>query len=152
MARRDELGPGRVGRTFDVLVEHPNGLTVDEVAYHLDVTRARAYRVLRQLRKTLADQDDTLALVCDPQGQRERWCYRLLDGAALVDPEQTVWMKNRVGDMVSRIETLNEMAHIAVVATKGNTRDGRIARLVKRHLGRLLEDVSEVQAIPEVQP
>lgn len=135
MTRRTE----RVTALFDILAGSPEGLTVDDMAAALGVSHHLTSDAIRELRLLLGDTDE-INLICDPQGSRERWLYRLvgnLDGSRR-------WVANRLGDTESRLRTMQSIADSLVSATDGRTLDGRRARLIRKALVRLVEDLDEL--------
>lgn len=134
MDRLDELA----GKLFDFAVLHPEGFTNEEALAELGLKHITTLnRVIRRLRLILGT--DEINLVCDPQGQRERWLYRLIGTIDLGSP----WIRNRLRDLEARLETQHSVARSLVNATDGRSIEGRKARLCAKTLGRLREDLAE---------
>lgn len=127
--RRDAL--------YDLAADRPDGFTVTDVHQELGWPYGHIRMAIRDLR--LLMEDDTISLVCDPQGKGERWLYRLVGTLE----EGSPWIANRERDMLSRLQTVHAVASSIVNATDGRTITGRKAALTKRIVGRLLEDLSD---------
>jgi hypothetical protein len=128
-----------IGALFDYAVEHPGGFTYQDAMNDLGWQKPYFTRVHRQLRLLLGN-DDQINLVCDPQGRGEPWRYRLIgdiEGAR-------GWVDNRLRDSESRVTTVRAITASLVRATDGRTNDGRRARIMNRGLGRILEDLAEL--------
>jgi hypothetical protein len=130
--RRDAL--------FDLAVANPDGVTVDEICYELDITHHQANEAIRDLRHFLGDTD-TINFPCDPAGRGERWVYKLvgdLDGTR-------VWNANRVRDAESRFRTMDSMMESIVRSYKGQrSTESRKARVMERGLKRMVEDLDTI--------
>lgn len=122
------------------------GLLFDFAVIHKDFTNEQAMTTLgwdlstfneaaRELRLILAD--DTITLVCDPAGPRERWRYRLVG----THNDARGWSSNRLRDMEARLETIQAVARTMVNATDGRTTDGRKAKLILAVVGALREQL-----------
>jgi anaerobic glycerol-3-phosphate dehydrogenase len=133
----------RVNLLFDLLASEPDGLTITDIMTGLDCARRQANTAIHDLRIVLGDSD-TINITCDPQGEREKWNYRLvgdLDG-------NRRWIANRLGDTETRLRTLRAIARSLVSGTDGRTLDGRRARLINKALQRLIEDLDELLEAP----
>lgn len=129
----------KIGRLFDYAASKPEGFTYQDVEKELGWKRPEFTKVHRMLRLMLGN-DDQINLVCDPQGSNEPWLYRLIgdvDGAR-------EWIGNRLRDSESRIGTIRSVCMSLVKATDGRTSDGRRARIMDKGLGRILEDLAEL--------
>jgi hypothetical protein len=129
--RRDAL--------YDYAVAHPEGFTAPQAMADLELTGKQADIAVRDVRLMLGS--DEINLVCDPQGSRDPWLYRLvgdMDGAA-------PWIANRERDMMSRLQTVRAVASSIVHATDGRSLGGRRAAKVRRTITRLIEDLEESQ-------
>lgn len=140
MTARDE----RALALFELVKACPDGVTVDEIADHLDVPYKEANDVIRHLRRHLG-RLDSIWLIATPQGKGERWLYSLsgismLDAA---DPDGR-WIANRVRDAETRIEIMLSMMDAAVRGTNGRTVEGRKSRVMQRAFTRLREDFAEI--------
>jgi hypothetical protein len=87
--------------------------------------------------------DDSINLVCNPQpnvnGKHQPWVYELRSD---LDSFRK-WRKNRTDDAESRIETIHAVMQSVVRGTDGRSHDGKKARVIVTHLGRLLEDLEQ---------
>ena len=127
------------GELFDFAVTRPDGFTNEEALPVLNLKRIEQFnKAVRRLRLIL--EDDTIQLVCDPQGSGEDWLYRLVGNLDDAGP----WVNNRLRDLNARLETQHAVAKSLVTATDGRTIEGRKARLVAKTLGRLREDLDDV--------
>lgn len=128
---------------FDLLAEHLEGLTMPEIieAVHMPYESCRV--AMRDLRLTLGE-DDTLFVIAEPQGPREPWLYRLIDGSVLVGGEESGWAANRIGDAQSRIHLLAVAMSTAERATDGRTLNGRKARMMAMELRHLDEKLTRL--------
>jgi hypothetical protein len=129
--RRDDL--------WDDLTANPAGLTVEDMMSLRSWTHNQANKAIHDLRVWLGEYDN-INLPCDPQGQGDRWVYRLT--GSLDDVE--AWSANRVKDADTRLRTMQSMLASIVAATSGRTPDGRRARLMEKQLKRLVEDLDDL--------
>jgi hypothetical protein len=96
-------------------------------------------RAVRRLRRILGgDSDGTL--VCTPQMKGERWRYELTGEWAKAAP----WAHTRIGDVESRLGSIHDVVGAVIRITDGRSVDGRKARLIRKVVGRLREDLAEV--------
>lgn len=123
---------------FDFAVARPDGFTNADFMGEYDVSLKTFNQTANKLRAILAD--DTINLVCDPDGSRSKWQYRLVGSVENGSP----WVQNRLKDAESRFSTISAVVRSLVKATDGRTVDGRKARLMDKSMRRLLEDLSEV--------
>jgi len=79
--KRDDIA----GMIYDVLADTPDGLTIYDIAEEIDLPVYSCRNAMRNARLALAEGQDTLFVVAEPQGPREPWLYRLVDGKTLVD-------------------------------------------------------------------
>jgi hypothetical protein len=128
----------RVTDLFDYAVAHPNGFTKDDIEADLGWEPATTQWVARNLRLTFADDD--INLVCEPQGQGERWLYKLVGNP----DDARIWATNRTADLESRLRTMAAVASSLENATDGRTVEGRKARKIHRSLARLVEDLEDI--------
>lgn len=128
----------RAGLLFDFLVANPEGVTIHEICADQNMNQTKAKDVIRALRDLLGS-DDTINLVCEPQGIGP-WLYRLEgnpDGARW-------WQINRIQDTERRIRTQHAVCSSISAELDARTVEGRKARLFKKGLGRLLEDIEDL--------
>lgn len=128
-----------IGRAFDYAADRGDGFTVHELATHLEVPRGIADKVIMRVRRSL--DGDVINLVCEPQGSRLPWRYRLVGN---VDDARW-WSSNRIVDTEQRIRTQHAVALSMVAASDGRTLAGRKVRTICKTLGRLIEDLDEIQ-------
>jgi Asp-tRNA(Asn)/Glu-tRNA(Gln) amidotransferase A subunit family amidase len=110
-------------------------------------THEQANKAIRDLRAWLGEYD-SVSLPCDPQGQGDRWLYRLTGDLSEVE----AWSANRMRDADSRLRTMQAMLASIVSGTSGRTRDGYRARLMERQLRRLVEDLDGLVIDPTKTP
>lgn len=120
-------------------VQHPTGFTLPEVAGDLQVSERAAQHGIRLLRRSL--RSETMNVVCDPQGFQGRWLYRLVSG----HDDAKDWERNRSSDMSSRLQTMEAVASSIENGTDPHTLDGQRAHVVHRTLGRLREDLRDLE-------
>lgn len=136
-ARRDAL--------FDLLVSHPNGLTVTEIELLLACRRDQANRAVHDLRLFLGEFDD-INLPCTPPGaggSRNQWVYHL--SGNLDDARE--WFANRVADADSRLHVMHAMFRSLVKGSDGRTTIGQKARVIEKGLRRIVEDLDDLARI-----
>jgi hypothetical protein len=129
----------RVERLFDFAAAHEKGWTVHDAARGLRWTKEEVYHAIQALRDVFGEAKD-VNLVCEPTGQRQAWLYRLT--GKLEDVRW--WGHNRTGDAMRRIRTILAVHRSVVAATNGRTLEGKMARVVVRHLQRLVEDATDL--------
>lgn len=130
----------KIGRLFDYAAENKDGFTYQDVERDLDWQRGQFFNTARQLRLMLGN-DDTINLVCDPQGQGQPWRYQLVgnvEGAR-------GWISNRLTDTETRIATILAICSTLVRATDGRTGEGKRARIMNKGLSRIIEDLAELE-------
>lgn len=137
--RHDDIA----GMIYDVLADAPDGMTIYDIAVKIDLPVHSCRRAMRNARLTLAE-GDTLFVIAEPQGPREPWLYKLVDGKVLVRPDESGWTTNRVGDAQSRVHLLHVAMDVAARATDGRSIEGRKARVMAKSLRRLDEDLTEI--------
>lgn len=125
---------------YDFAGNCPDGFTHADVEAQFGWGRNDFFKVVRDLRLLFKDREITL--VCDPQGQGELWRYRLVGSY----DEARQWATNRIHDLESRLETVGAVAEAIVNATDGRSIEGRKARKLQRVVGRLIEDLAEIDA------
>lgn len=125
---------------FDLLVAKPDGVTINEIAKKFDVPVHIARGLTRHLRKILGN-DDTVNVICTPQSHREQWRYQLVGNY----DEGSAWVSNRIGDVETRIETMNSVVSALARALDKRTVQGRRAMVIARGLGRVIEDLTDLR-------
>lgn len=133
------MSPAREQRrddVFDLLVSHPEGMTVHELADALGTNRRNADRAIHDLREYLGFWDD-VNVPADNVEPGKPWKYRIAGDLDSIRP----WCANRLADAETRIGTIQSMVASIVSATDGRSIEGRKARLIDRYLTRLVEDM-----------
>jgi phosphoribosylformylglycinamidine (FGAM) synthase-like amidotransferase family enzyme len=125
---------------YDYAVARPGGFTYADVYKDLQWERSRLIRTARQVR--LLFHDDTVNLICDPQGFRQPWLYRLVGNYDDARP----WSANRAGDLEARLITMLAVAETTVHTTDGRTALGKRARLIHSTLGNLVVQLDTIDA------
>jgi hypothetical protein len=138
VSRRRRVTEEELSRLFDVLVEH-QALTIHEIATDLECAVRRAQEVVREFRVVFGE-DDTINLVCDPQGEGEPWLYSLTGTVEGAGP----WTTRRVLDAETRLETMAGVMSSVIRATDGRATDGRKARIIHRAIVRAREDLADL--------
>ena len=129
-----------IGEVFDHLANNiTTGLTIAELSDKTLRPAPAIRHAIRNARLTLAANGDTLFIVADPQGHCQPWIYRLVDGAVVINAEDSKWAANRIDDAQSRLRIINAGMTVAVSATKSHTLLGKKARVLQMHLGYLLD-------------
>ncbi|MPZ14297.1 MAG: hypothetical protein GEU73_07710 [Chloroflexi bacterium] len=120
----------------------------DEICADRGWDYSQMRQAVQQLRDMLAADGDVINVVAEPNGWQQPWMYGLRDGGAILDPEQSRWMTNRLGDTERRIKTISHVLDAAVNATDGRTVEGRKARIYELHLRRAAEEVALMDSTP----
>lgn len=128
-----------IDATFDFATSRPE-FTLAELAEHLGASEETAKRAIQATRDMLADVG--VNIVADPNGYREPWLYRLVSG----HEGQKAWQANRMTDAERRVKTMHAIASSMVRAEDGRTKSGRKAARFNKFLGRLIEDLEEIES------
>jgi hypothetical protein len=131
----------KVDELWDFAAAHPDGFTWADIRKECPwaADRSHFFAIVRALRITIG-AEDTINLVCEPQGSGELWLYRLVGTYDAARP----WSANRLGDIESRLVTISGVSRSLVAATDGRSTDGRKSRLIAKVVDRLIEDLDEV--------
>jgi hypothetical protein len=124
---------------FDLLMDSPEGVTIDEIALHVGVVKRHADDVVHEFR-LLFGNDDTVNLPADPNGRGERWLYTL--SGTMEHSER--WALNRIADAETRLETLHAVLASAERAVDGRSLAGRKVRILRRAVQRAREDLADL--------
>lgn len=127
------------GELFDYAAEKPNGFEKLRACQTLGITPDQFNRAVRSLRSILAT--DEINLVCISQGFGQPMRYELVGNLERAQP----WIKVRYAALESQLETVLNVSASLVNATDGRTIPGRKARLIHRHVGRLIEDIADLE-------
>ena len=130
----------RIDALFDLLMDRPDGVTIDEIVEELRLPdHSSARHVIREFRLVFGESD--VNLVANPQGKGKRWNYSLVG-----TPEAAQqWAHNRIRDAETRLQTMAAVARSIVNATDGRTVDGRKARLMESTLTYLSTQLGNIE-------
>lgn len=137
-AREEELAA-----LLDLVVAHPEGVTRSQIGDAIGNHHTyRTWVVVHGFRLLFGD-DDTINLVCVPNGRGQPWLYKL---TGTFDGDEGVenWALNRLGDAESRLETMAAMLASVRRNVDGRTVPGRKARIMARAIDRAREDIAEL--------
>jgi hypothetical protein len=126
----------RAGDIFDLLVAAPDGLTIVEITDALACSHELFRGALQALRDSLGDTDSINVVVEAPD-----WKYRLVGSL----DEAKGYVGNRLADTERRLRTQLQVATSLASGTKATTTEGKMARLLKKSLARLLEDMTDLR-------
>ena len=132
------IAVARAGLLFDYAAEQAEGFLAQDALDELDLTRDQFRRAARTLRLILAN--DSINLICLQQGFGEPKRYHLVGTLDKAGP----WVRQRMRGIESQLETVLAVSSSLVNSTDGRTVDGKKARLINRHVGRLVEDLGEL--------
>lgn len=127
------------GLLYDFAVSKPDGFTYADAVEEFGWDRAYFFAVVREVRLDLAG--DSITLPCVPQGHGELWLYTLIGGS---DESGKKWQQNRIGDTESRLQTMEAVSSAIARDTDGRSVVGKKARKISRVIGRLIEDLDEI--------
>jgi hypothetical protein len=125
---------------FDLFMRHPSGVTIHDIANEVDVNLGVARRLVHKFRLEYGSED--INLVAEPSSYLDPWLYRLVGTLDAAEP----WVKNRLDDAATRIDTMAVVLGSIVRATPGNTRNGRRARIMERAMRRAQEDLADLNS------
>jgi hypothetical protein len=128
----------RAGMLFDFAAEQAEGFLATEAEADLGFTHAQFAKATRALRLILAD--DSINLICLQQGFGKPKRYHLVGTFEKAGP----WVRERMRGIESQLESVLALSTSLVNASDGRTTEGKKARLVARHVGRLVEDLGEI--------
>lgn len=139
-ADKDKIDYERAEELFSLLAA--DDMNRDEICADRGWTHGQLRAAVQKLRDILAADGDTINVVCEPDGWRQPWQYRLRAGGDILDAEESRWMTNRLGDTERRITTIGHVLDAAVNATDGRTIEGRKARIYQLHISRAIEEIA----------
>ena len=84
--------------------------------------------------------NEEINVTSTPNGHRRPWLYELTGNLEVARP----WLTNRVGDLESRLETIESVANSLANATTRTTVEGKKARRIHRTISRLREDLADI--------
>jgi len=129
----------RMDVLFDILVASPEGITREECCQRAEIDRDQFFEGRRDLLEWLVETDDTVSIVViDRPGQPS--LYKL---GSLID-EAKPHLASRIADLETRMRTSEHSVIPFVNATDGRTADGKRARVMRKYLTRLREDLDEL--------
>jgi hypothetical protein len=133
----------RAARLVDLLIAHPDGLTIYELADELGISKTLAHQALATARAAFAELEDSVYIVV-VVADRDTYRYVLVGAGAMVTDDEPAqkWVQGRVQDAETRIATAHGAIRTAVNATSGRTRVGKKARTIERALRHLAEDLA----------
>jgi hypothetical protein len=135
MSARDD----RAAELFDFAAGHRKGFTYNNIAAKFGWDYGTFLGAVRRLRRILGGSSDG-TLVCTPQARGERWRYELTGDWQKAAP----WAHNRIGDVEARLESIDYVVTTVSRIIDGRSVDGRKARLIRKVVGRLREDLGEI--------
>ena len=118
----------RADALFDYSVLHPDGWNIDQAATDNGWSYNQVNQAIRYLRKVFADS--TITLICTPNGQRNRWIYKLVGTYDDAQP----YLGYRMGDIEERMLTIEWMTHSIKNASDLRTLEGKKAKMVYEDL------------------
>lgn len=130
----------KAGQLFDFASGHARGFVFKQVHDKFGWERYTFGRAVRRVRRILRSNSDG-TLICTPQGMSEPWRYQLTGNWQEAAP----WAHNRIGDVESRLETIEDVTVGVLQVTDGRSADGRKAKLVVKVIRRLREDISDIE-------
>lgn len=133
------LDTARAGELFDYSVVQPEGYEAKQAEDELQWTHAQFTRAVRQLRRILGS-DDEINLICTNQGFGAPMLYQLVGDIERAGP----WVTTRLRALESQLETVHSVAASLARGTDGRTVQGKKARLIHRYVGRLREDLGDL--------
>lgn len=123
---------------LDVLRQHPEGMTMKDLATAMGEHERTVYRDVRRMRR----RGDIDNIPATPNGHREPWLYRVTNDLET----NSEWVANRIGDAESRFETMIGQAETLVRVTNGRTTNGRKARKIDRVLRYLMQELADIDS------
>jgi len=131
----------RAGQLFDLLAEGDR--TSADIMATTGWERSMFIKTVQVLRDILAADGDVISVVADPDRRtNEPWTYRLAAGGAILDPEDSQWIINRLQDAERRIKTIKHVLQVAVNGLDGRSTEGRKARIYHMHINRAQEEIA----------
>lgn len=129
----------RAGELFDYAVTKPNGFEKRQACRELNLKPDQFDRAVRALRSILAG--DEINVICNSQGFGQPKRYHLVGDLERAQP----WISVRYKALEGQLQTVLNVSSSLVEATDGRTLEGRKARLIHRHIGRLIEDIGDLE-------
>lgn len=101
------------------------------------------YKIVHDLRSGLAETEYNL--VCDKEPGESYRRYRLASTLDRMEDPNASWEKWSMKHIDTRVETMANVAESLVLATNSRSTEGKKARLAAKYLGRLREDLVEIE-------
>ena len=130
----------RVDELFGVLVAAPEGLTIYDIAEELGVSVPTARNAVRDLRIVFG-QDSDINLTAQPRPLMP-WLYQLTGSYEQARP----WVTNRLGDLESRLETIEAVSGSIARGAPEGTFEQRRAQEINRTIGDLRNRLVAIEA------
>jgi len=127
-----------INEAFDLLFEHPDGVTLATLVDRLEVPEHIARKTINMLREHLADDHNT-NIIAVPNGRERR--YQLVAEAGL---ETSGWLGFNQKYVETRLQTVKQV--YACLSRGAKTEEERDqARRILKAVNRLIEDVADMQ-------
>lgn len=127
-----------ISRAFDLLVDSPRGITLDELVEHLEVPEHVTRQTINKVRELLSEDGDC-NIIAVPDGRERR--YQLVNEAG---EQVEAWAIFNRKYVESRLKTVEQVYSVLVRAAK-NERERDDARRMLKTVQRLIEDTQEMQ-------
>ena len=136
-------------QVFEETSRHPTGITFRALMRNTGSSRRQLSSAIRYIRRVGMPGREKFTIDCIPDGQHKPWLYRITQGRYLLDPEKSSYVLNRVTDYHSRGVTISGVLDTAVHDTASGTRNGRMARHVKKRFDYSVNQIGAVQTVFE---
>ena len=134
---------------FEETSRHPTGITFRDLMRNTGSSKRQVKSAIRYIRRIGMPGREKFTIDCVPNGQYKPWLYRVTAGRHLFDVEQSTYVLNRVTDYHSRGTTISGVLDTAVHDTASGTRNGRMARHVKKRFDYAVNQIGAVQTVFE---
>lgn len=112
--------------------------TVRQLAKRFDLSRRQAYRLIQDVRRVT--RDSPYNLTCSQPALRKPWLYWI----TAVREEDGKRRRFSLGHVLTRFGTELDMNESFVTASKGTTREGKVARAFKAHIASAVAELELV--------
>lgn len=130
---------GRAGVLFDYAASRPEGFLASDARADLDWSEKQFATAVRAFR--LIFGEDEINLVTQQRGFGQPKLYQLVGDFDSARP----FLAERMRTLEAMLRTTLAVANSISNGSDGRTVEGRKARFAVRHLGRLVEDIDEVE-------
>ena len=137
----------RVGELFDLLVSAPQGLTIYQIAEGLQIAVPLARTTVRDLRVVFG-VGEAINVTATAIGHREPWLYELVGDYDRARP----WLTNRVGDLETRLETIEAVSGSIARGAAEGTIEWRKSKKINRTIASLREELVAIEGEGDSQP